>query len=102
MTERVEILTARVTDEGATIRQMLAELRHQLEGPPRGDSIRGRLHVLENDTAAARAATAALEAARAVQAGAFTRKERIVVAVLALITTCTSIVGALAATGVIG
>lgn len=63
----------------------VAELQRELAGPPRQDSIRGRLHRLESSDAAAKAAEAALVAARAVQGQTFSRRQKIAGLVLALI-----------------
>lgn len=68
---------ARLEEQMKGMREDMAELRRSLEGPPRDESIRGRLHVLETNDAAAVAARAALEAARAAQGQSWTRKERV-------------------------
>lgn len=60
-------LRGKISDDLANLRNDLAELEVEVHGPPREHSLRGRVHTLEQSDAAARAAQAALEAARAVQ-----------------------------------
>lgn len=69
----------------------IAEIQREIAGPPRQESLRGRLHRLETADAAAKAATAALEAARAVQSRTFSRREKIVGMLLALVTTAAAV-----------
>lgn len=81
-----EVIEARV--ELRELRADIAEIKMALEGPPRDQSIRGRLHVLETSDAAAKAAEAALATARALHAErgdrGFSRKERIAAAATGL------------------
>lgn len=46
------------------LREDVHAIGRDLHGPPREDSLRGRIHKLENNDASTRAATAALETAR--------------------------------------
>lgn len=61
--ERLAVLEERVRE----MQDDMREVRVAISGPPREDSIRGRLHKLEDDSAAANAAKAALEAAQALR-----------------------------------
>lgn len=68
----------------------MRDLTVLIEGPPREDSLRGRLHRLESNEAAAHAAAAALEAARAMREHAFSRGQKLIALVFAVVTTgCT-------------
>lgn len=85
-----------VTQDHRRLGEELRRLRIQLEGPPRDESLRGRLHKLEQAEHAAKAATAALEAAREIRDAAgerrFSRRERVVIV-------CTAVLGSLLALG---
>ena len=69
---RVEVREARID---------IGELVTSIQGPPRDDSIRGRLHRLEDSEATAKAAEAALTMAKTVHAQqgerTFTRREKV-------------------------
>ena len=67
---------ARVADEFKSVRHDLGKLEGALHGPPTDTSVRGRLHKLESDDAAARAASAALEAVRLAQRQTFSTFEK--------------------------
>lgn len=91
--ERVAALEARADSHEADLR----ELYRDIHGPPRDESIRGRLHILENDTAAARAAHAALETAQALRdtqgTRSFSRFEKTLGLIFAGMLTASSITG---------
>ena len=70
---RLAVLEQRVLSAEADIRDLWVAI----QGPPRDDSIRGRLHVLEQAEAAANAATAAVEAVKLVGRQRFTRGEKL-------------------------
>jgi hypothetical protein len=72
------------------------ELYRFVHGPPREESIRGRLHILESDTVAAKAAHAALEAAQMLrqtqQVQQFTRVEKLVGLSFAAVVAATTVI----------
>jgi hypothetical protein len=76
--EQVRALRDTVRAEAESIREDYRAMHEQLHGPPWERSIRGRLHQLETNDAAAVAARAALEAATAVRGRTFGRREKIV------------------------
>lgn len=86
MPEREEILErlVRLEEGQKDMKDDLRAIRTQIEGPPREDSLRGRLHKLEGSEAAAKAAEAALKAVTAMrlQAGdrRFSRRDKLVTA----------------------
>lgn len=67
---RIAVCEQRISEAEEDIRKVYT----LLEGPPRDESIRGRLHVLETSQAAAKAATAAVEAVKLVQSTQATRR----------------------------
>lgn len=73
----------RVEEQLRNLQGDVEALDRQISGPPREESIRGRLHKLENADAAARAATAALAAAKAVQRQGWSQRERVGLFVIA-------------------
>lgn len=84
--ERLAAVEQRVEDLRSDIRVM----QRTIEGPPREESIRGRLHKLESSDVAAQAASAALETARSIRDRALSRSEKIIVACFTgVITICT-------------
>ena len=78
MNERVARLEERVSG----LAHDVSELHEVIHGPPYERSLRGRVHELETDRAAAKAAQAAVEAAKLVHAQAserrFTKKEKLI------------------------
>lgn len=74
-------------------RAMTAELGGAPDPVARGtrDTIRWRVHQLENDRSATRAANAALEAARATNRQAWSRKEKAALFLFALVATVLSL-----------
>ena len=76
--ERLAVCEQRIKDAEKDI----AALFVMMQGPPRDESVRGRLHMLEQNNAAANAATAAVEAVKLVQSSAanqrFSRGEKLV------------------------
>jgi hypothetical protein len=78
-------LDQRVTGHGEEI----DALRLRIDGPPRNDSLSGRIHSLENDRAAANAAHAALKVAEEIRKERedrrWTRGDKILASVVALI-----------------
>ena len=70
---RLAVLERRIQDAEDDIRNIWVNI----QGPPRDDSLRGRLHILEQNNAAANAATAAVEAVKLVQRQRFTRGEKV-------------------------
>lgn len=89
--ERVATLEARYEALEADVRQILRDIH----GPPREESLRGRIHILENDTAAAKAAHAALETAQAIREEqnqqTFTKREKVAALFIALVVAVTAI-----------
>lgn len=84
--ERLAAVEQRVED----LRSDIRVVQRTIEGPPREESIRGRLHKLESNDIAAQAATAALETARTLRDRSLSRSEKIVVALFTgVITICT-------------
>lgn len=71
---RLAVCEQRITEAEEDIRKVYTIL----EGPPRDESIRGRLHLLETSQAAAHAATAAVEAVKLVSRQRFTRGEKLI------------------------
>lgn len=61
---RLEERTARVEQRVTNHGEELDSLKQRLDGPPREDSLSGRIHRLESDAVAATAAKAALEEVR--------------------------------------
>jgi len=85
---RLAVLEERLKDVQTDVRDLVVVI----QGPPREESIRGRLHRLESADAAANAAAAALATARELHARALTRMQKIVLASMAVIgTVCTVI-----------
>lgn len=78
---------ARLEAEVRGLREAVTTLHVRIEGPPRKDSISGRMHTLESSEAAAKAAEAALVAAHAVSSQSFSRRQKIAGLVLGLLTT---------------
>lgn len=70
----------------------MVELSRVIEGPPREDSLRGRLHRLESNEAAAHAAAAALEAARALRDHTFSRGQKLIALMFGLVTTSCAVI----------
>lgn len=62
--ERLARLEVNMSD----LKQDVAQILVQIQGPPREDSLRGRIHKVESSTAAAKAAEAALTIARDIHA----------------------------------
>ena len=62
---RQEERLVRVEEKVNVLHDDLLEVKLAINGPPREESVRGRLHRLESNEAAAKAAEAALTAARA-------------------------------------
>ena len=71
---RLAVVEQRIKEAEEDIRMF----RQQLDGPPRDESIRGRLHMLETSDNAAKAAAAAVEAVKLVNRQRFTRGEKLV------------------------
>ena len=71
---RLAVCEQRIKEAEEDIRM----LHIMLEGPPRDESVRGRLHRLEANNAAANAATAAVEAVKLVKQQKFTRGEKLI------------------------
>lgn len=73
----------RIEGRVTSLSELCTELEHEIGGAPRvgirGErkNMRQRIHDLENDRAAAIAATAALETARAVRSETWTRAQKI-------------------------
>lgn len=67
---------ARVEEQVRQMKNEIAELNRALNGP-NGSSLRARVHKLENDSAAASAAHAALAAFQQMRGQTWTRKERL-------------------------
>lgn len=68
--ERVSKIEQKVTETNTQLheaRRDIQDILVTIQGPPRTESIRGRIHRLENSEAAAKAAQAALEAVQAVR-----------------------------------
>lgn len=66
--DRMGRVEQEVVASGVEVREArrdIADLAVLIQGPPRDDSIRGRLHKLEDSEATAKAANAALTAAKA-------------------------------------
>ena len=86
MPEREQILErlVRLEEGQKDMKEDLTAIRAQIEGPPREESLRGRVHRLESSDAAARAAQAAIIAAKGIQDRAgdrrFSRREKTVAA----------------------
>lgn len=82
---RISSLEVRVDGLEDSIRRM----RTRIEGPPREESLSGRVHKLENDASAARAAAAAIRGAEMLREQhddrSFSRKERLLALALALV-----------------
>ena len=97
--ERAEILAKLLVLEtrADNMQEEIRELVVQLEGPPRGDSLRGRVHKLENDHAAANAAAAAVEAAKLMEGRSVSWKLRLIVAAGGLIVVVCTIVSTIIA-----
>jgi len=55
---------ARAEQQIEDVKGDVSDIRREIFGPPRDDSVKGRLHVLENDRVAASAAEAALTVAK--------------------------------------
>ncbi len=68
--ERVARLEVMLGETNADV----AQLHAAVHGPPRIESVRGRLHLLENNNAAANAATAAIDAMKMMQEQTVTRR----------------------------
>jgi Flp pilus assembly protein TadD len=66
---------ARVEEQVRVNTSGLAELHQEVHGPPRDDSVKGRLHKLETVNAVESAATSALEALKAQTAATATAGE---------------------------
>lgn len=73
---RVEERTVRIEEQLSSFAKDHRAILVTLQGPPRADSIRGRLHKLEDDRAAASAAESALAAARLINEQSRERNER--------------------------
>lgn len=83
MEQRITRLETRTDD----LEEDMREVKRVIDGPPRNDSIRGRLHILESDRAAATAAEAAVTAALAIRESAkertFGKREKVIALTLA-------------------
>jgi uncharacterized protein YigA (DUF484 family) len=75
----VEARLARIEEQLQNLRGDLAELARAIHGP--NGSIRNRLHTIENDSAAAKAAAAALAEVRREKGEGFTKKQAVAVLV---------------------
>ena len=85
MEERISKLEVRTDD----LEEDMREVKRIIDGPPRPDSLRGRLHALESDRAAARAAEAAVSAALAIRESTservFGKREKLIALALAVV-----------------
>lgn len=73
------------------MREDLAELGKAINGPPRAESLRGRVHVLETSDAAAKAAAAAVEAVKVMRRDGWSSFQKILVTGAAMVAAATSI-----------
>lgn len=73
------------------MREDLAVIERSINGPPRDESIRGRLHLLETSDAAAKAATAAIEAVKVMRRDSWSSFQKALVTGAALVAAATSI-----------
>ena len=82
---------ARMADELRDTRGDIGKLEAALHGPPSESSIRGRLHKLENDEHASRAALAAVEAVKLAQRRTFSTLEKVALFAFAAIATSSTV-----------
>lgn len=90
--DRVERVQGQVIETRGEVREARADIQELtvlISGPPRDDSLRGRLHKLEDSEATAKAAEAALTAAKAMYERRgetlFTRRQTIAVLVFTFV-----------------
>jgi len=94
--ESLERLFAKMEARGARLEQRVTNhgreidaLRLRIDGPPRNESLSGRIHSLENDRAAANAAHAALQVAEEIRRDRddrrWTRGDKILATIVALV-----------------
>lgn len=76
------------------LREDVAAIERALNGPPRDESFRGRLHKLENSDAAARAAASALDAARAIRADTWSTFQKLLVTGAAIVAAAAAVYNA--------
>lgn len=86
---------ARLEEQMRSLRDDIAEIGRAIHGP--NGSIRNRIHTLENDAHAARAAAQALAEIRKQQGEGFTKRQQIAVLIFGLIASLGTIVSTVVA-----
>lgn len=86
---------ARLEEQMSELRDDVRAIDRVLNGPPRDDSFRGRLHKLETSDAAARAAEAAIKAATVMRRDGWSALQKTVVTGAALVAAAVSVYNAL-------
>lgn len=87
--ERIAVLETRLQGLAKDVQAM----HQEIHGPPRNESIRGRLHYLEDSERAVKLAQATLETAKSVQARTWSRRRQLVVFSVGLVTAAAAVGG---------
>ena len=85
---------ARLEEQMAELREDVHAIDRALNGPPRVESFRGRLHILESSDAAAKAATAAVEAVKVMRRDGWTVLQKTIVTGAAVVAAAASVFSA--------
>lgn len=86
---------ARLEQQMFELREDVHSIDRALNGPPREESFRGRLHLLETSDAAAKAAEAALSAVRVMQRESWSSFQKVLVTGAALVAAGVSVYNAI-------